>query len=260
MKAEVKAAFDTVKADKSIKSETEEKVLARLRRYNGHGVSAIKIALPLAVCLLIAVCAGGWLYFTPTMCISIDINPSLELSVNRWDRVIGIRGFNDSGKYLGDAVDVKHMRCADAVEVLINSKEVSSYMNEEGAIEIGVAGKENAQSQRLMDDIRACTKDVEGSSCYNISTEELEKAHEAGLSCGKYRAFEELRKVAPDVTYEEVRDMSIREIREQIRSYNDKVTMSNETQPDGSHTCTAEDKECDTGQGHRYGANNKNSH
>lgn len=43
-------------------------------------------------------------------------------------------------------------------------------------------------------------------------------AHEAGLSCGKYRAFLELQLLDPDITPEAVQGMTMREIRELIES------------------------------------------
>ena len=41
-------------------------------------------------------------------------------------------------------------------------------------------------------------------------------AHKEGLSYGKYRAFLELQKLEPGITPEEIRGMSMREIRERI--------------------------------------------
>ena len=41
-------------------------------------------------------------------------------------------------------------------------------------------------------------------------------AHEMGLSCGKYRAYQELLALDPDVEPEEVRNMSMKEIRQRI--------------------------------------------
>ena len=47
--------------------------------------------------------------------------------------------------------------------------------------------------------------------------EDVENAHEAGLSLGKYRVFLEVQALDPDITPEEVQGMTMREIRELIR-------------------------------------------
>ena len=54
--------------------------------------------------------------------------------------------------------------------------------------------------------------------CYHADEEEITAAHEEGLSCGKYRAYLELKKLDPDVTVDEVRGMTMREIRERIET------------------------------------------
>ena len=33
---------------------------------------------------------GSWVFMTPTAYISIDINPSLELGINRFDRIVSV--------------------------------------------------------------------------------------------------------------------------------------------------------------------------
>ena len=47
-----------------------------------------------------AVRGKRWLYFTPIAEISIDINPSIELRVNRFDQVISVDGLNGDGQAL----------------------------------------------------------------------------------------------------------------------------------------------------------------
>lgn len=52
--------------------------------------------------------------------------------------------------------------------------------------------------------------------CHSASSEGAAAARELGLPCGKYRAFLELRKLDPDITPEEVCNMTMRQIRELI--------------------------------------------
>ena len=55
-----------------------------------------KRILTTAVCLMVL--CFGWagynIYYTPITVISVDINPSVELGVNRFDRVISVSAFN----------------------------------------------------------------------------------------------------------------------------------------------------------------------
>ena len=49
----------------------------------------------------------------------MDINPSIELSVNRFDRVIAVTGFNEDGQVLSRELDVKYKDYAQAVEQVL---------------------------------------------------------------------------------------------------------------------------------------------
>mgnify|MGYP006964182038 CR=1 FL=1 len=57
-----------------------------------------KRVLSVAACLLLLFLGGRQFYFIPTVKISIDINPSMELGVNRFDRIVSVEGYNDDGK------------------------------------------------------------------------------------------------------------------------------------------------------------------
>ena len=52
--------------------------------------------------------------------------------------------------------------------------------------------------------------------CHESGSAELEEAHHAGMSLGKYRAFPELQALAPSVTAGVVQPMPMREVRDRI--------------------------------------------
>lgn len=59
----------------------------------------------MAACFVLCVALGGYhLYFTPTSIISMDINPSIELEINRFDKVIGVDGYNEDGENLVESL------------------------------------------------------------------------------------------------------------------------------------------------------------
>ena len=166
--------------------------------------------------MLLALLGGRWLYFTPTAAISIDINPSLELSVNRFDRVIAITGFNEDGQALSDALDVKYKKYAQAVEQILHHDSVTALLSGGEVIAITVVGPDGQQSAKLLSGVKTCAAGQGNIDCYSAQPEEADAAHEAGLSCGKYRAFLELQLLDPDVTPEAVQGMTMREIRDMI--------------------------------------------
>lgn len=94
---------------------------------------------------------------------------------------------------------------------------------------ITVVGPDGQQSAKLLSGIRTCTAGQSNIDCYFAQSGEAVAAHEAGLSCGKYRVFSELQLLDPDITPETVQGMTMREIRALIDSLS--AGGENETSP-----------------------------
>ena len=87
-------------------------------------------------------------------------------------------------------------------------------------------------------------------------SEEVEKAHESGLSYGKYKAFLELQKLDPTITVEEIQSMTMREIRERISQLSGNVDDNGEN----SRKNTGTGRENHSGNGSRHrGAKGRNT-
>ena len=122
MNERLKEAFGVVHAEESLKRDT----LAYVRRRMRGRRALPRRLIPALACLMIALGGMGGLYFTPTSVISIDVNPSLELSVNRFDRVVGVEGLNEDGRALAGELSLTHRTYADAVERVLDSPAVAS--------------------------------------------------------------------------------------------------------------------------------------
>ena len=62
--------------------------------------------------------------------VSIDINPSIEFTVNRFDKVIGIKAYNDSGKEFIKELDVTLCSTEDAIAKIISLAEQKGYIRQ----------------------------------------------------------------------------------------------------------------------------------
>ncbi len=216
MKDKLREAFDQVQADEELKNRTKTFIFQKTNGYTQRRVSAYGRLVPVLLCLLFLFAGGHWLYFTPTVEISIDINPSIELGINRFDRIISVKGYNRDGEKLTDSLNIKHMNYAEAVNEILQNEKIADLLGNDEIMSIGVIGKEGAQSTAILSKIESCTAGEKNTYCYYAHAEETEAAHEMGLSCGKYRALLELKEFDPDVTAEEIRDMTMREIRNRI--------------------------------------------
>ena len=171
--------------------------------------------------LLVVGLSGYQAYFTPTSAISIDINPSVELEINRFDRVITVEGLNDDGTALAAELNVRFLSYDDALEQIIASDAIQQCLADDGVLSIVVSGDNEVQQQEILSCARRCTSGESNAHCYAGSSEDLAEAQALGLPLGKYHAYEELHALDPSITPEEAADMTMRELRDRIDACQD---------------------------------------
>ena len=218
MHDKIRAAFDDIHAEEALKDRTRAYLARQPQGRRRRLSSRMRLVPALACCLLVLL--AGWgghhAYFTPSSIISIDVNPSLELGVNRFDKVVSVEGYNEDGAALADAVDVKYMDYTQALTHILDSDAFAPYASEDAAVSIAVFGSDEQKSSEMLSQVQACTAGYRNTHCYADNIEVAAAAHEAGLSCGKYRAYLELHELDPAVTPEDVQGMTMREIRDRI--------------------------------------------
>ena len=220
MRDELKTTLDKVTADEALRQSTR----AFLARQTGdYGAAKVRPRtmrrMAAAFACLALVITGGtgyWAYFSPTCAISVDINPSVELAVNRFDKVISVEGIGADGEALAETLNVRFSSYADALDSLLENPMVEEYLAGDEVLSIAVAGDNAAQADAILAQAQTCTAGTKNVYCHAASTEEIEQAHEAGLSFGKYQAFLQLQALDPNVTAEDVQGLTMREIRDRI--------------------------------------------
>lgn len=219
-KEKLKAAFDQVRAEEELKERTKEYLSEKVYARKKKRTSPLRNFAAAAACALLVFLAGGsYLYFTPTAYISVDVNPSLELGINRFDRIVSVTGYNEDGKALADSLDLKYMDYSDALEALLADQDMEVYLSDNADVVLTVAGKSENQSSQILETVESCASSHENVHCHSGDTEEIHHAHNAGLSFGKYQAYLTLKGLDPSVTLEEIQDMTMSQIRELIQEY-----------------------------------------
>ena len=244
----IKKAFDSIKAEEELKESTKEFLSRKL--YNRKRRLILKPAYAVFVCVFIFILGfGGKIYFTPTSVISIDINPSIELSINRFNHVIDVEGYNEDGIEFASSLDVKFEKYENAIDDILNSETVTSCLSNDGLLSIAVVEMDESQSSDIYSYISSCTAGNKNMHCYEINEKDAENAHLLGLSCGKYMAYETLLKYTDEFTPEEINSMTMREIRDLI------YTLS-----DGEESLYTQQKHhYQNGQGNQYGKKHHNN-
>lgn len=235
MNHKLKECFRQIHAEEELKNSTRAYLAQKTQGYTGLKTNRLPryVYAAACACLLLMLSVGGQLYFSPTTTISIDINPSIELSVNRFDRVISVDSFNEDGNTLSEMRRIKFKDYSNAITQILGDSRIASLLSDDEIMTITVTGPDETQSSRILSDIEAYTETQKNTYCYFASAEELAAAHGSGLSYGKYRAFLELQSFAPDITPETIQGMTMREIRDLIDSLSSDSTEEN-TPPGGA--------------------------
>ena len=187
-------------------------------------------ALVPAACLCLLVTGGGvfhyhWQNLQVESVIGIDVNPSVELSINRKERVLDVKALNaDAGSILED-MDLKGVDLNVAVNAVVGSMVTHGYLDEvDNAILVTVSNDSVSKARQLrasvVEDIATTLKENQVDAVvYDqqvIADEEMSAlAEQYGISYGKAYFLKELidqnEGLGPE-DMEELAGMTIEEI------------------------------------------------
>lgn len=207
----------------------------------------------IAACLIVfAIGFGGFkIYNTETAFIDIEVNPSIELGVNIFDRVISEKALNADGQAILDDVSLVGMSYDDAMTTLTNNSVFLSYISEEAFIEVNVTSDNASQTAQLMSQ---SNHHINALPCqggaHHVSKELYDEATGAGMGVGRYTMTRQLMELDPSVTLEECKSLTMAELRNRIAQSDPE--HADETQQQG-HGSGQDSQENGKSQGHGSG-------
>ena len=170
------------------------------------------------VCAIVVIGIRGYsILNTAVSYISIDLNPSIELALNRFDNVIEASAYNDDGAAILESNILKGKSYIDAVDTLLSSDEFNSYINEESELNFTIVSD---NKEKIIEGLQNCHGYGQyNSSCHEANSDIVSDAHSHGLSFGKYRAYLELSEYDSSITTDDCKDMTMRQIYDRISEY-----------------------------------------
>ena len=109
-----------------------------------------------AACVLLVLCAGGifsWLWFSTKAVVSIDVNPSVALSLNRFEYVIDTQAGNTDGADVLDDLSLKNLKLSTALDALMGAMSRKGYLTDDAQISVFVDGSDDDFNRELYDEI-----------------------------------------------------------------------------------------------------------
>ncbi len=203
-----------------------------------------KVASIAAVLLLsIGIGFGSYLYAKPYSYVDVDINPSIEITSNIFNRIIEVKPLNEDGKVVLSTDSYKNMSVPDGVGKILESALFYGYLKSsssksvkeivENEVMLTVSCRDMKKADQLMNSLRiAATKKLKQSKTeWKLLTEKItiqkrNEAGEIGVSPGKILLIEQLNGEDSKADIEKYKDSSVKDIIKAIEEYK-KAEMDN---------------------------------
>lgn len=237
MKRRLQDTFDKIHAEQDLKDRTMEFLENKTNGYRKKRITSSKWRIAAATCFLLLLSAGtGYsVYLTPAYAISIDINPSIELGVNRFNKVVSVNTYNEDGYAVMSDIDVNYLNYKDALEQILTDKDMKEYIVQDQLISITVFGRNEGKNIEMLDNVATCTSHYANVHCSSGNSQEVTAAHEAGMSFGKYKAFLELQALDPDITVGDIQGLTMCQIWDMIDELSGNIDGTNQNDSTGKY-------------------------
>ena len=185
-----------------------------------------RLMMAAAALLLLLGGAGGYGHYqnnyVACASVGLDVNPSLEFSVSRSERIIDVQALNDDAKAVLDAVETKGRPLDDALDDVVGVLMAQGYLREEAnAVLVTIQQPDAVRGEALAEKVASevetsmAQRALDGAVLSQTLTqgETLRpQAEHYGISVGKMALIDELAAGDTQRTAEELKDLSINEL------------------------------------------------
>lgn len=179
-----------------------------------------------------------YIYFKPVAYLSIDINPSIELGINRFDYVVTKVGYNTDGKEILEDLKLFGKSIDDSVDLITGNILKGDYISADGktAILITASTDDKELSKKILEKAHAkiqVTLKLKNKTAI-IYEKEVEmsyhkKATKEDMSAGKYSLIKIMEEYDSNLNVENYKDENISNIISKIDEYTGTDTTSGAT-------------------------------
>lgn len=164
-----------------------------------------------AAAVLLVCATSAWAYYTPYSYVSLDVNPSIEFSLNRFNIVLSAKGVNSDGEEILSGLHIgslKNMHIRDAIAVTVQQISDEGYFDDEtgGGIVVATSAENEQTAEELAGELQEIIIEQEDTQngdtveveAVSVGLERVQKARELGVTPGKLNLVEKLQASATD--------------------------------------------------------------
>ena len=185
-----------------------------------------------AACLALMLLGGGGLFYQQANAVasvvSLDVNPSIELRVNRDEKVLSCTPLNEDAKEIledmGGGADLKGAKLDVAVNAIVGSLVRKGYLSEiSSAIMISVEDKDSTRAKKLQQELTSAvdgvlrTNESKAAVLTQTVTQDAElerQARENSISTGKAALVNRILTLNSNLRFDALAKLSVGELKD----------------------------------------------
>ena len=191
-----------------------------------------KWATLVAACLAVILLCGGGVFYqrahAVASVVSLDVNPSIELKVNRSEKVLACAPLNEDAKAIladmSNGADLKGAKLDVAVNAIVGSLVRNGYLDSiSSAIMISVEDKDTARAEKLQRELTSAvdgvlqTSEAKAAVLTQTLTQDAareQQARENNISSGKAALVNRVLAINPSLKFDALAKLSVEELKD----------------------------------------------
>ncbi len=203
-----------------------QELLIKQKHNPNRMVQKLSICASLALVLLSFAGIGSHSYVEPYSYVSLDINPSIEYALNRYDKVIAVSGINTEGQQVVSSIeaDIKNQNITTALGVTIGQLEKDHYIVQEGYnhVIVSVYSTNDTKAQSITSKVNTFStekSDICSIDAIPVSKEVKDDADSLGITPGKLALIQAVAETTSDSNFDvsQWKDKSVNELETTIQ-------------------------------------------
>ena len=185
-----------------------------------------------AACLAVMLLCGGGVFYQQAHAVasvvSLDVNPSIELKVNRSEKVLACAPLNEDAKAIladmSNGADLKGAKLDVAVNAIVGSLVRNGYLDSiSSAIMISVEDKDTARAEKLQRELTSAvdgvlqTSEAKAAVLTQTLTQDAareQQARENNISSGKAALVNRVLAINPSLKFDALAKLSVEELKD----------------------------------------------
>ena len=203
----------------------EEKSVSAARRPENKRRGSRRAGFLAAAAMFVLLIGGGAFYQTtklPADIIQMDVNPSIELTLNRYGKVLECQAANTDADPIVGEYNLSGQSAAQAVGKLTNALVDAGYVTDDkNAVLLSVISDSGSRAKKLANEAAAAVRSTAGDNGIDASvmTQHFSKSDELtamakslGVSCGKAALIKNFEDLLPEYDAAALSKLSIRDL------------------------------------------------